>query len=84
MATTLTTGRPWRVILFFCVPLLLGNIVQQLYQFADAIVVGRLPRRPTDLPSGQLRFQVASIVRERALLVQTIERLLPMVATTSM
>ncbi len=41
MATTLTTGRPWRVILFFCVPLLLGNIVQQLYQFADAIVVGR-------------------------------------------
>ena len=37
---------------------------------ARPIVVGRLPRRPTDLPSGQLRFQVASIVRERALLVQ--------------
>ncbi len=41
MATTLTTGRPWRVILAFSVPLLIGNVVQQLYQFADAIVVGR-------------------------------------------
>src|SRR5690606_36856716 len=37
----LTTGRPWRVILLFSVPLLIGNVVQQLYQFADAIVVGR-------------------------------------------
>lgn len=41
MATSLTTGRPWRVILAFSIPLLLGNVVQQLYQFADAIVVGR-------------------------------------------
>lgn len=41
MSTSLTTGSPWRVILLFSVPLLLGNVVQQLYQFADAIVVGR-------------------------------------------
>lgn len=41
MATSLTTGRPWRVILAFSIPLLLGNVVQQLYHFADAIVVGR-------------------------------------------
>ncbi|MBS1697188.1 MAG: MATE family efflux transporter [Actinobacteria bacterium] len=41
MAVSLTTGRPWRVILAFAVPLLIGNVVQQLYQFADAIVVGR-------------------------------------------
>ncbi|KDA05088.1 diguanylate cyclase [Microbacterium sp. CH12i] len=41
MATSLTTGRPWRVILAFSVPLLIGNIVQQLYQVVDAIVVGR-------------------------------------------
>ncbi len=41
MATTLTTGRPWRVILAFALPLLIGNIVQQLYQFVDAVVVGR-------------------------------------------
>ncbi len=41
MSRTLTTGSPWRVILAFSVPLLIGNVVQQLYQFVDAIVVGR-------------------------------------------
>jgi putative MATE family efflux protein len=41
MSTSLTTGRPWRVILAFAVPLLIGNIVQQMYQIVDAIVVGR-------------------------------------------
>lgn len=41
MSTALTTGHPWRVIALFSVPLLIGNVVQQLYQFADAIVVGR-------------------------------------------
>ena len=41
MARTLTTGAPWRVILVFAVPLLVGNVVQQLYQVVDAIVVGR-------------------------------------------
>ncbi|MFJ6677912.1 MATE family efflux transporter [Microbacterium sp. NPDC091382] len=42
MATSLTTGRPWRVILLFTLPLMIGNVVQQLYHFADTIVVGRL------------------------------------------
>lgn len=41
MSRSLTTGSPWRVILAFSVPLLVGNVVQQLYQFADAVVVGR-------------------------------------------
>lgn len=41
MARNLTTGTPWRVIGAFAVPLLLGNVVQQLYQVTDAIVVGR-------------------------------------------
>ncbi|MDQ1130820.1 MATE family efflux transporter [Microbacterium sp. SORGH_AS_0888] len=41
MSRILTTGSPWRVILAFSVPLLIGNVVQQLYQFVDAIVVGR-------------------------------------------
>ncbi|HWK77781.1 MATE family efflux transporter [Microbacterium sp.] len=41
MATSLTTGRPWRVILAFSVPLLIGNVVQQLYQVVDTVVVGR-------------------------------------------
>lgn len=42
MPKILTTGRPWRVILVFAVPLLIGNVVQQLYQAADAVVVGRV------------------------------------------
>ena len=46
MPRTLTTGSPWRVILAFSVPLLIGNVVQQLYQFVDAIVVGRLLGEP--------------------------------------
>ncbi|WP_243073511.1 MATE family efflux transporter [Microbacterium sp. SS28] len=41
MTTPLTTGRPWRVIVLFSVPLLIGNVVQQLYHFVDAVVVGR-------------------------------------------
>lgn len=41
MARSLITGHPWRVILLFSIPLLIGNVVQQLYQFVDAIVVGR-------------------------------------------
>ncbi|MCC2314114.1 MATE family efflux transporter [Cellulomonas xiejunii] len=42
MSKALTTGRPWRVIATFAVPLLIGNVVQQLYHFVDAIVVGRV------------------------------------------
>jgi putative MATE family efflux protein len=41
MSTSLTTGSPWRVILLFSVPLLIGNVVQQMYQVVDAVVVGR-------------------------------------------
>lgn len=41
MSRTLTTGSPWRVILAFSVPLLIGNVVQQMYHVVDAIVVGR-------------------------------------------
>ncbi|MDD7961693.1 MATE family efflux transporter [Microbacterium thalli] len=41
MSRILTTGSPWRVILAFSVPLLIGNVVQQMYHVVDAIVVGR-------------------------------------------
>ncbi|QPL05501.1 MULTISPECIES: MATE family efflux transporter [Actinomyces] len=41
MPTPLTEGTPWRVIGAFTVPLVLGNIIQQAYQLADTIVVGR-------------------------------------------
>lgn len=42
MTRTLTVGAPTRVIVAFTLPLLIGNLFQQLYQFTDAAVVGRM------------------------------------------
>ncbi|MCM3174575.1 MATE family efflux transporter [Paenibacillus sp. MER 99-2] len=39
---TLTKGSPIKVIIMFTLPLLLGNIFQQLYSFIDALIVGRI------------------------------------------
>ncbi|MCL2491115.1 MAG: MATE family efflux transporter [Propionibacteriaceae bacterium] len=38
----LTSGSPLRLIVLFTIPLLVGNLFQQLYLFTDAVVVGRL------------------------------------------
>ncbi|WP_022763756.1 MATE family efflux transporter [Butyrivibrio sp. XPD2006] len=40
-AIDMTIGTPWQQILKFTVPMLLGNVVQQLYSTVDSIVVGR-------------------------------------------
>ncbi len=37
----MTVGTPWKQILRFTMPMLLGNIAQQLYSTVDSIVVGR-------------------------------------------
>ncbi len=37
----MTTGKPWAKILIFTLPMLLGNIAQQLYNTVDSIVVGK-------------------------------------------
>ena len=37
----LTVGEPARLILFFTLPLLAGNVFQQLFGFADTLIVGR-------------------------------------------
>ncbi|MBE6574701.1 MAG: MATE family efflux transporter [Ruminococcaceae bacterium] len=36
----MTVGTPWKSILIFTLPMLLGNIAQQLYNTVDSIVVG--------------------------------------------
>ena len=41
MTKDMTKGSPWRLIFFFTVPVLLGNIFQQLYSMVDTIIVGR-------------------------------------------
>lgn len=37
----MTEGTPWKKILLFTIPMLIGNIAQQLYNTADSIIVGR-------------------------------------------
>lgn len=41
MTKDLTAGNPAKLILLFTLPLLIGNVFQQLYGLADAFVVGR-------------------------------------------
>lgn len=42
MIQDMTKGSPLKLIILFALPLLLGNIFQQLYNLADLIIVGRL------------------------------------------
>ena len=41
MTKDMTTGNPWKIIIFFSIPVLLGNLFQQFYNMADAIIVGQ-------------------------------------------
>lgn len=38
--TDMTFGNPYKLILIFSIPLLIGNVFQQLYNMVDSIVVG--------------------------------------------
>ena len=38
--TDMTVGKPWKSIAMFSIPMLIGNIAQQLYNTVDSIVVG--------------------------------------------
>lgn len=42
MTKDLTSGNPFKIILLFTLPLMLGNLFQQFYSLADTIIVGRL------------------------------------------
>lgn len=37
----MTQGTPWKRIVEFTIPMLIGNVAQQLYNTADSIIVGR-------------------------------------------
>lgn len=39
--TDMTVGKPWKSIVSFTIPMLIGNIAQQLYSTVDSIVVGQ-------------------------------------------
>ena len=38
----MTTGNPLKLIIKFAIPMLVGNIFQQLYNLADSVIVGRI------------------------------------------
>ena len=37
----MTEGTPWKKIVLFAIPMLIGNVAQQLYNTVDSIVVGK-------------------------------------------
>lgn len=41
MTNDMTQGSPLKIFIFFSIPLLIGNIFQQLYSMVDTIIVGR-------------------------------------------
>ena len=41
MTTDLTKGSPFRQILRFSIPFLIGNLFQQFYNLVDMVIVGR-------------------------------------------
>lgn len=41
MVTNLTNGKPVKLILSFCIPMIFGNIFQQLYSMIDSIIIGQ-------------------------------------------
>ena len=42
MIKDLTKGNPLKLIVYFALPVLIGNIFQQLFQISDILIVGRL------------------------------------------
>lgn len=42
MVKSLTSGNPLKLIISFAIPIMLGNLVQQLYNLADSVMVGKL------------------------------------------
>ncbi len=41
MTGNMTKGSPWRTILLFSLPIMAGNLLQQLYNTADSVIVGQ-------------------------------------------
>ncbi len=62
--TLLTEGSIWKKLVLFSVPIFIGNLCQQLYNTADAVIVGKFLDK-TDLAavnsSGSLIFMLVSL-----------------------
>ena len=63
----MTSGSPGRLIILFAIPLMLGNICQQLYTMVDTMVVGQVAG-VQEYPQDSLRdflFNSPSIMGQR-------------------
>ena len=40
MEKTMTEGKEWKLILLFTLPIMAGNLLQQLYSTVDGVIVG--------------------------------------------
>lgn len=61
MKQNMTAGPPARLIFFFTLPLLAGNLFQQLYNMVDSVVVGRFVG-PTALAAVGSAFPVVFLL----------------------
>lgn len=41
MEKDMTVGKPWKIVLNFTIPIVIGNIFQQFYSMVDTIIVGK-------------------------------------------
>ena len=61
----MTQGKPLKLIIGFAVPMLIGNIFQQVYNVADTVIVGRFlgesapSRRRNARPTTDCRLSTA-------------------------
>ena len=51
----MTTGNPMKIIFNFTLPIFIGNVFQQFYNMADAVIVGKfveiMPLQPWAVPA---------------------------------
>ena len=59
----MTTGNPLKLIIKFAIPMLVGNIFQQLYNRADSIIVGRIIGKDALAAVGALVVVGAAVAR---------------------
>ena len=61
-STLMTEGPIWKRIIFFAIPIFLGNLFQQLYNTADAVVVGRFVGTEALAAVGGSTGQIANLI----------------------
>ena len=55
-ARDMTQGAPWQRILEFSIPMLIGNVAQQLYNTADSVIVGMFEHTDDDGVCGVIQL----------------------------